>query len=214
MTQPNPGRMKKNKPEDGRYNDRDCEAYDDLLSRCNRYRKERDQADQDVRVLKDEISALSSRLADQDQQVREAQESVFALMKSSHTKAEDDSIVESRLNATRAQWKVFAKEWAVKHLADVKEEWFLGAQVAQPFNTTAVPQERGFPDSLWLKSNMGKAPPILLNLELASFIGREIVTKPFISAFGFGTEQDDGSGDSLHTMNALEKLYTRPRQGR
>ena len=164
----------------------------------------------DISSLQEEITRLSHCLAKQDENVREAQESAFALMKSSATKAEDDSVVESKLNATRAQWKAFAKEWAVKLLSDVKEEWFAGEE---SLVKTAVSPGTDFPNSLWSKNNVGRAPPILLNTELAFFIGREIVTRPFISAFGFGSEQDSSLGGTPNTMDALEKLYDKPRQG-
>ncbi|MCJ1432674.1 hypothetical protein MMC27_002031 [Xylographa pallens] len=151
-------------------------------------------------TLNNEKSVLESRLACQDVDVRRAQESAFDLMVSSIPKATDDEVVRAKLKSIRAQWKMFAKEWAV---ADIRD----GESAAVLFDKLMAPDEKKARDGLWNKQNIGKAAVVLLNAELARFIGDKIISQPFTAAFDYGTMHTDNPQLFSDTMETLNRVY-------
>ena len=152
-----------------------------------------------------ENAKLQEQLSRQDQDVRRAQESAFALMASNVSRAEDDETVRSKLRAVRGQWKIFAKDWALSSLNDVGDRD--KAAVQHLINRLIAPDEAQARDGLMTLANRGKAAAIFLNAELARVIGQQLIVRPFISAFGLGTSFDDSAKASLFTMNDLERIY-------
>ena len=179
------------------------EAFEECLKLCG----ELEQAEKKIWTLEEdhvtvrkEKSVLESQLACQDVDVRKAQESAFELMKSSVPKAIDDEVVRSKLKGVRAQWKMFAKEWAA---ADIQD----GEGTTALFDNLMAPDEKQSHDGLWHEQNKGKAAAVLLNAELARFIGDEIILQPFTAAFDYGTKQHDNLQPCSDTMEALNLVY-------
>ena len=135
--------------------------------------------------------------------MRKAQETAFALAAINNSKAEDDDTVRSKLKGLRSQWKVFAKDWAAKHWSDINER----PEINQLLAGLVEADERQSPDGLWASQNMGKAPSILLNAELARFLAREIILQPFTSTFAYSSEVNADVDNPCATMDTLNKLY-------
>ena len=180
---------------------------DRVIEECLQLCRELEQAEKLMRSLKeeyltisDEKSVLESRLACQDVDVRKAQESAFELMASSVPKATDDEVVRSKLKGVRARWKMFAKEWAA---ADIQD----GEGTTALFKKLMAPDEKQSYDGLWHKQNRGKAAAVLLNAELARFIGDEIILQPFTAAVDYGTKQHDNLKPCVAIMEALDMVY-------
>ena len=150
-------------------------------------------------------SELQDRLSSQDSDVRQAQESAFALMASSSSKAEDDDVICSKFKASRSRWKQFAKEWAAKDLPKTEEGI---TAIASRLSPNLVASDEGqSADGLWSKRHESKACALLLNAELGRFIGQEIVQRPFTTAFDHGTETDDYTNGDPTVMRNLDMLY-------
>ena len=157
----------------------------------------------------DECLDLQGRLLHQDQDVRKAQETAFALMASNVSSAEDDNVIRSKLKRIRARWKTFARDWALKNVDDIQDK----GEFMKLFDNLVAPDEHNSEDGLWEEKNKGIAPAILLNAELARFIAAEIVTRPFTASFGLGTKPDDTPEDTLTMMRALETIYDLSKKG-
>ena len=162
-------------------------------------------AEAEVVSCRSEVSDLQNRLKGQDVDVRKAQETVFALAASKVSRAEDDDIIRSKLKGIRSQWKVFAKDWAVKHMSNIKEE--NKSAIDQCLSRLVEAAEDRSPDGFWSQQNASKAPTILLNAELARFLAKEIISQPFISAFAYASETNAKVEEVCPTIEALNKLY-------
>lgn len=176
-----------------------------LEEECVAWSQRATSAEEEVRSCKDRLSELQSKFVSQDEAVRKAQETAFALAASESSKAEDDEIIRSKLRVIRNQWKTFAKEWAVKKSSSIKEEEW--SKVDELFARLVGVDENQRPDGLWSKQSPGKAPSILLNAELARFLGKEIMSQPFISAFAYASEPNADLKRSFSYMKVLNNLY-------
>ena len=166
---------------------------------------------QQVRALQQQESELQRKLSNQDYDVRQAQESAFALLSSNAPSAEDDDIVRSRLKSIRGQWKVFAKDWALKDVRDTNSEH--NVTLSQHIQRILMPENLQAKDGIMAKTNRGKAYVILFNMELARFIGEEILGRPFISAFEYNAEVPGETKSPNSTLGALEHLYNNYLEG-
>lgn len=161
-------------------------------------------AEAEVKSCRENISDLQSRFDFQEEIVRRAQEAAIALRASNFSMAEDDDKIRSKLNGIRREWKVFAKDWAVDDLSSIKGD---GSGVDEMFARLVEADENQSRDGLLTSQNAGKAPSILLNAELARFIGQEIILQPFISAFGYASKTNAFKlMDSLNQLYELDKL--------
>ncbi|MCJ1352219.1 MAG: hypothetical protein MMC33_002203 [Icmadophila ericetorum] len=159
-------------------------------SQLQLYREKLQKAESHISNLEQLLSATETKAATlhqlvsrQDRDVREAQESVFALMKSNAPTAEDD-VVRSKVKTMRAEWRPFAKEWAVKRPPDIKESE--SPAILRLFQTLMIHKPMESQNYLWTRTC---SPLILLNAELADFICFEIIKKPFISAYGYSARR-------------------------
>ena len=148
---------------------------------------------------------LEKRLAGQESVVREAQESVFALMASNTSMAENDDKICSRLRIIRMQWKNFAKKWASKSMADIRDEE--DHSIRRLVNAWVAPDEDQSHDGIWAIGNNRKAPSILLNTVLAHFISEKIIGKPFTAAYNLKESAETLSYDDSIIMKSLDELY-------
>lgn len=147
---------------------------------------------------------LQSRLASQEKVVRKAQETALALRASDNSQAEDDDVIRAKLQGIRGQWKIFAKDWAVKHLPSIRET---ESRAEEMFARLVEADEKESRDGLWTLQNASKYPSILLNAELARFVGKEIISEPFISAFAYDSEINANVNEPWSTMGSLNVLY-------
>lgn len=175
-----------------------------LREECISWCQEAIRAEEEVKAREISISVLQSQIVLLDNQVRKAQEKVFGLAPADVSKAEDDEIIRSKLRGVRTQWKMFAKEWAVKHLSSIKEEE--RPEVDKLLARPVVTDESQSRDSLWTNQSAIKAS-ILLNAELARFLGKEIMLQPFISASAYVSETNAAVNASCPSMETLNQLY-------
>lgn len=159
----------------------------------------------EVEQLRQKVSELQGRLAEQESVVRDAQESAFALMASNISVAENDDKICSRLRMIRMQWKVFAKKWAAKNMAQIGDEKHV--LIKKKFKVWMAPDEDQSCDGIWTIENNRKAPSILLNTALAHSITKKIVETPFKAAYGLKGITKSLRGDRDTIMNSLDKLY-------
>ena len=159
---------------------------------------------QQLELSHEQLSKLKELLSRQDSDVREAQESVFTLMASNASNAEDDDVICAKFKSIRTQWKKFAKEWTAKDLPVWTDE--NRDVLSQLFQNLVAPDENKAPDGIYTKANRGKAPAIVLNAELGRFIGERVVQRPFIAAYGLSSRDADHHASSSF-MRALENVY-------
>ena len=166
---------------------------------------------EDFDALYNEKAMLEEQLSQQDQEVRKAQESAFALMASKSSRAEDDETVRSKLKAVRGQWKIFAKEWATASLDYIESKD--RPAIPQLIGTLVASNEVEASREITAPANRGKAPAILLNAVLARFVGQHIVQQPFISAFGLSSSVSESKESPQIIMIALERIYKSSMRG-
>jgi hypothetical protein len=179
----------------------------------------------DLRQLQDEIErqkstneSLLTQLEGQDSTVRKAQESAFAVVASSGPKAEDDDVIRSRLRNATSRWKQFAKKWASRSLADLREH---NIELLKPFFEDLVhdkilaEDEAHSPNGIFEPPHDSIAPGILLNAEIARFVVIRLLDQPFTAAFTFGAVPEPDSGSTTGSaMQTLHGIYHYILQGR
>lgn len=185
---------------------------DKLLDQCLTNCEWFAEADDEIKRLKgllikldEEKATLHTRLTSQEKIVREAQDSAFALMASTVSKAEDDDVVRSKIRRVRAEWKSFAKDWALKDIRDVADK-HIDLYKLLCKNLVAADEVQAA-DGLYEPKYQARVPSMLLNAELARFIATEIVSRPFGAAYGLGANPDAAVEVSSMIMEDLGLLY-------
>jgi hypothetical protein len=190
-----------------------------------RYRYAAEKLQAEVKQLQEETErqkstneSLQIQLEGQDSTVRKAQESAFAVVASSGPKAEDDDVIRSRLKNATSRWKQFAKKWASRSLANLKEHNF---ELLKPFFEDLVhdkilaEDEAHSPNGIFEPPHDSIAPGILLNAELARFVVIRLLDQPFTAAFTFGAVPEPDSGSTTGSaMQTLHGIYHYILQGR
>ena len=165
----------------------------------------------ELQQSRQKISELEKRLAEQESVVRNAQESAFALMASNVSVAENDDKICSKLRMLRMQWKNFAKTWASKSLAHIRDEKYI--LVRKMIDAWVASDEDHSHDGIWANDNDRKAPSILLNAILGHFISGNIIRKPFAAVFNLQESAEFVRHDNFTIMNSLDWLYALKMKG-
>ena len=200
-------------------------SHYDTAESCLRWRYVAEKLQTEVRQLLDEIErqksmnqSLLTQLEGQESTVREAQESAFAVVALSVPKAEDDDVIRSRLKNATSRWKQFAKKWASRSLANLKEN---KVELLKPLFEDLVQDrilaedEGHSPDGIFESEHDSIAPGILLNAELARFVVIRLLDQPFTAAFKSGAVPEHDSWSTTgSTMQALHDIYHYILQGR
>lgn len=180
-------------------------AYVDCMQEREIAQMENLSLHSEVEQSRQKVFELEQRLAEQESVVRDAQESAFALMASNISIAENDDKICSKLRMLRMQWKNFAKTWASKSLAPIRDEKYL--LLRKMIDAWVASDEDQSHDGIWANDNDRKAPSILLNAVLAHFISGNIIRKPFTAVFNLQESTESVRNDNSTIMNSLDRLY-------